>query len=418
MKALLLADVPPCVDYTAGIALTELCAACPPDSVVSCALMTVPDDGRVSDRLSWLKVERHHLPPPYSRFNHWPGLGTFANFLHNSLIRFPNIDRLLPKVLRLAEQCEVDRLWCVLESDPVIRLTARLAKELRVPLYTHVYDPPEWWLRACRFDRFSRNRVLRAFDEAIAMSHRCATVSWNMAEDYRRQYNVETVTVLPCLDRSLAAPRPCSGPVGDQLTIAIAGQLYAADAWESLLSALDSVNWGINGRQVVVRVYGRADATSTPGRHIEYCGWRDQASLINELATCDILYCPYWFDPAFEKEARHCFPSKLAAYTAAGRPILVHAPQYACPVQFVTATHCGLCCHTKDPKDVLGTIQQLASDCPDSDAYGSNARLAFDAHLNTEAVADQFRTFLDVDMSPLHLTSARKRPSLSSRVSV
>ena len=57
--------------------------------------------------------------------------------------------------------------------------------------------------------------------------------------------------------------------------------------------------------------------------------------MLPELRTADLLYCPYWFDPGFERPCRLSFPSKLSTYLKTGVPVLFHGPEYASPRIFL-----------------------------------------------------------------------------------
>ncbi len=144
-KTLLVADVPPCPDFTAGIALSELCQYFSPGKAASFAITSVGMDSQPTDDLAWFPTQKHRVRLPTTRWRNRRLAQAAASYLHNSWTRFPEADRAIPKIVEFAKRMEVDRLWCLLESDLVIRVAAPLARALCVPLYTQVYDPPEWW---------------------------------------------------------------------------------------------------------------------------------------------------------------------------------------------------------------------------------------------------------------------------------
>lgn len=406
-KILLLTDIPPCSDFTAGINLSGWCSLVPRGRLVSFAVSSYVTNWQTPEGLEWMTVESAQVKLPKTGLGKSPVLSGGVTFLHNTFQRFPNINRLISKIAKFAERMDVNRIWCLLESDPVIRIAAPLARAVSLPLYTQVFDPPDWWLRAHKFDRISKSRVLRSFDDAIAMSRRCAATSWNMAEDYRRVYGVETVTLMPSFDSSLAQPAGKQLCHPEHLSIAIAGQLYASSEWDSLLCALDSVGWNIRGRKVIVRVVGGSEIGASPGRRIERLGWLTPSEMVKTLSNSDILYCPYWFDPTFQKEARQSFPSKVSAYAAAGRPIFFHGPDYASPARFVSSTSAGVCCHSLESNDIVDAIVKLMESDVRYSCYAENSRLAFDAFLSTERQREAFEQFLGLnrDLEPIRKAS-------------
>src|SRR5262245_59852605 len=101
-------------------------------------------------------------------------------------------------------------------------------------------------------DGMTARAVIRGFARAIRMSERCATASWHMAAEYHRAYGIETVPVVPSLDPAFALPPSGRPSSAEQFVIAVAGQLYASDAWYALLYALETVKWRVLGKQVII----------------------------------------------------------------------------------------------------------------------------------------------------------------------
>jgi len=71
---------------------------------------------------------------------------------------------------------------------------------------------------------------------------------------------------------------------------------------------------------------------SSPG--ITNGGWVSQSELPTVLANADILFLPYSFSPGARKAVETAFPSKIADYLAAGKPILVLGPKYSSLVRY------------------------------------------------------------------------------------
>jgi hypothetical protein len=153
----------------------------------------------------------------------------------------------------------------------------------------------------------------------------------------------------------------------------------------------------VAGRRARVRVFGRdlQVRTDVP-MSLEFCGWRGEADLIDALAGCDVLYCPYWFDPHFEAEARYAFPSKLVTYLASGRPVLFHGPAYASPARFLEENGAAVQCRSLEPADVLDCLTRLAGDADLYRRLAAAGRAAFDRFFTTHAMRESLRSFLDL----------------------
>ena len=115
------------------------------------------------------------------------------------------------------------------------------------------------------------------------------------------------------------------------------------------------------------------------------------------LSEADLLYCPYWFDPVFETEARLSFASKLTTYFAAGRPVLFHGPDYAAPAAFLKENDAGFICNSNNQPRIIDALNTLAADEELCFRLASNARLAFDKHLTLDTLRSKFAEFLGVD---------------------
>jgi glycosyltransferase involved in cell wall biosynthesis len=301
-------------------------------------------------------------------------------------------------VVAFGREFGADRVWCVLEGQTLIRLALPVARALKVPLYTQVLDPPNWWLRDNRVDGLTTGAVLRRFEKTLRASACCAAVSAPMADEYSQHLGARAVAVMPGLPSALARPPMESPSHSEELTLGLAGQVYASREWDALMSALRSVEWRVCGRPVRIVVLGRRASLSAeaPAR-IEYLGWRPQSETIDILSRLDALYCPYWFDPAFETEARLSFPSKLASYLAAGRPVLFHGPEYASPARFLKDNEAAFFCHSLEPGEI---VERLADVVRDPAAYATvtrNGRRAFDRYLTTASMKAQFYKFLGLD---------------------
>jgi glycosyltransferase involved in cell wall biosynthesis len=405
MKILLLTDIPPCKGYTGGLFMEQLCRLLPEGSV-ACFAVVNPGlkDARISSDLSWLPIEYYEKPREHPPLNFPPrftglaklvGVSALAQDSYTSLVK---IRQIVEKAVEFGRGFGADMLWCLLEGQTMIRLALPVSEGLGVPLLTHVMDPPGWWLRAYRLDRISRVRVLKEFSRAMKNSAGCAAGSWAMAEQYSRDYGTRTVAVLPSVDARLARPPAERIRAGGDLVIGMAGQTYAAAEWHALIAALSNVGWRLHGRDVRIRLLGRAVNLHVDAEaRVEFLGWHPQHEAIKQLSEVDVLYCPYWFDPAFETEARLSFPGKLSTYLAAGRPILYHGPEYSSPGRFLEEHDAAVFCRSLEPSSIIDALTRIASDASLYSRLTRNGRSAFEKHLTLASQRRSFAEFLQVE---------------------
>ncbi len=398
MKILLLTDIPPCLGLTAGLILDQLCRFLPKGSI-ACFIVENPSlDERVSPDLDWIPIEYINKPDE-TAFRVFPReLGSLTAIIQESYNSLIKTKKIVSKAVNFGREFGADLVWCVLQGQTMIRLALPVSRELKVPLLTQVWDPPDWWMRVNRIDSISEFFILKEYERVLRASKGCFTASWAMAQQYKHDYGTRTVPFISSIDSKFALPPASSIQFGNDLIIGMVGQLYSVEEWNALIAALEQVDWKICNRNVKIRLLGhKISVTANRKMNIEFRGWNSQQETINLMAEADILYCPYWFDPAFEKEARLSFPSKLTTYLATGRPVLFHGPEYASPAQFLKANDAGICCHSLEAKKIIDSIFKLVSE-PDLYAkLTQNGRIAFERYLTTEAMKKRFAEFLEVD---------------------
>lgn len=393
---LLLSDAPPCKGYPGTLNLLQMCNQLPHDRLRGFFVVN-PEIGVTIDE-HYRDIPQMLIKKPQERLRSLPGkLGTLQCFLkerYTEAVTIPPITRSIEEFIR-THNCEL--IWCVIQGQTIIRIARELQLHTNIKMVTQVWDPPEWWLRSNLVDSRSQRRILALFDEVIENSNACAAAGWAMAEDYAKRYGVAALPVIAGLAANLAKAPKTKLNDSDTFVIGYAGQIYAWEEWNCLMATLDAVNWRIDNRRVIVRLMGQGHPfwSMTP-KHIEYLGMREQAEVLEILSTCDILYCPYWLTPMFEKEARHSFPSKLTTYLATGRPVLFHGPGYASPARFLKEQNAGLLCTSLYKSELLNTLQRFVFDEELYASLATNGNKAFHSYLTADCMQEQFAKCLEI----------------------
>lgn len=366
VKTLLLTDMPPCSNWTAGIVTAQMCSAFAPGTLCVFAVLNPEVDPHPHPDLRDLPTLFFSQPnEDYSagnlRYGNWSDDEIFAA---ETAVRTEDIPRLIRAAVKFAQTLQVEQVWAVLQGQTMVRMALAVAEALNVPLKSQIWDPFSWWQLArnldpqtCVIDNELLAKTLRASELVIAPSKA-------MAGEIKSQYGVPSQAIITSIAASVAQP-PALGLRRDSvLTIGIAGQFYARDAWLAFYEALDSCGWSIGGRSIIVNVYGSGPPPNSvdPDR-VKLCGWLPQPVLVKTLASeCDICYCPYPFDPKMEEVSRLSFPSKLVVYLASGRPILFHGPSYSSPSKYLEENDAGICVHVMDAASIIASIEQLVND--------------------------------------------------------
>ncbi|MEH3116211.1 MAG: hypothetical protein PGN25_00915 [Methylorubrum populi] len=391
MKLLLLADIPPCRNYTGGLVLAEQCRLLPRGSVSGFIVLNPLLKPELFTDLAHLPLEIADKPSEHGEWEH--GLdGAIAAERHKATVLR---DELVARAVAFGRREKVTAVWAMLEGQTIVRMALPVAQALGVPLCTQVWDPLSWWLREHKVDPVNAAEATVQFDATLRASRACATASWNMAEHYRKTYGIRSVPLISGFAESSGRRPPLHLHRADEVTIGMIGQFYASDAWEALISVLDRENWRIGERTVRIYYLGAALAADSHFRNLVHGGWLSPTDAIDALScNADILYCPYPFRRDMAEVARMSFPSKLVMYAAAGRPILCHAPYDSSPACYLDRNGAGAVVNTLDGRSVFEMIRWMVGDLSVYARFAAAAQQAFRADFTHATMARNVEAFL------------------------
>jgi len=153
------------------------------------------------------------------------------------------------------------------------------------------------------------------------------------------------------------------GEITGEVRIIYTGAIYDAhfDAFKNLLSAIETLD-----RNVWLHVY-----TALPREYLEYHGIRGRVVIHDHVPAAevpaiqheaDMLFLPLAFDSPYPEIIRTSAPGKLGEYLAAGKPVLVHAPQGSFASWYFREHECGAVVDENDSAALARTIEQLLLD--------------------------------------------------------
>lgn len=448
MKILLLTDIPPCKNFTAGLVLDQLCRFLPKESIACFAIVNPAIDAKLTPDLDWIPIAyarkrneaawRFSLRPFIDRVGRLrdkiarihPGLAApfrpiigLMNVLANPartpsrirseigrLLFFPTtwavetlyrriaVPRLAEKAVAFGRAQKVDLVWAVLQGQTLVQIAPEVAARLGVDLVTQVWDPLEWWLLANRIDRLNRRVALADFDRALSASRACITASWAMARDYEARYGTRSIPVITSHPEDWGCTPDLAPFPRDAITIGMAGQFYAGSEWLQLLRAMNMSGWTVRGRPVTITVLGAVPPPGeAPSGRVRHLGWHEQRDGIALLSTLDLLYCPYPFAPDMKEVSRLSFPSKVVMYLAAGRPILLHGPDFASPAIYLRERGAGLVVPDFNAAAIYNGLCRLVDDPALYRELGRNAQRAFQRDFTLPSMRAAFEAALGID---------------------
>lgn len=389
MKILLLTDIPPCTNYTAGIVIQQLCDFLVEEghSIACFNLITAsltPDIP--TSTLTYMPYLRYDKPS--EDWGH--RYGKIGSLICNNYIAIIDLPRIAKKVMHFANKENVELIWSIVQGQSMIKLVRKVASNTGLPYTVQVWDSPEWWLSEYRFDKYTTKSVMKEFGYLLKNSKTCLVASWPMAEEYGKIYGAHCIPVIPGLDDSVNVIQESKEKANSDFIIGFSGQLYAIDEFNVLISALKKLDWKHNGKNIKCVLYGaKFNMSYDFPVNIQIRGWLKQDDLLNELASTDLLYCPYWFSEQFEKIARLSFPSKLTSYLKTKIPVLVHAPDYSSSSRFIKDNAAGYLCNSNKIDDLVKIICEIIDD-PNRNIIGNYGYEAFKKYLTFKTMKKSF----------------------------
>ncbi|MDJ0976113.1 MAG: glycosyltransferase [Planctomycetota bacterium] len=390
-KLLLVAYGAPDEPHAGSLFLRALCRRYPEGKLCRFAVFSKAEPGRVTD---WEGIPVMEAMRPRETVG---GRGMRALRRLTSLwvdwrIRRAQAPRLAAQAAAFGRAQEVEAVWAVLHRPSMIYMAAETARRLGVPLIVTVNDPPEAFAKDLRMHPRAARNMHAAFEACVRGCHGLGTASEPMRRTYLERFGRDSeVLILGPDDDERRAPGTWPN-AGEPLRIGFAGSLYAKAEWMALLRALEEVDWRLAGRDVSICHVGKPPTLPTFAEpHVETKGWCTPDEATDHMAACHVTYLPYWFDPERGPSVRLCFPNKMTAYLAAGRPVFFHGPEESSPAEFLSRYPAGVCCHVLDTPAIRDALASLFADEATYARAVEAARRAMDEELNMAEFVRRFR---------------------------
>jgi glycosyltransferase involved in cell wall biosynthesis len=402
MKTLLLTDIQPSSNLTAGIVTAQMCRFVPQGQLAIFCVQNRHLRPELYSDLAHVPIRVVAKPNELNRQSIWKiPIGDLISVTTETMRRL-TISPLVREAVEFGRQQNATSVWAVLQGQTMVRMAGAVANRLGVPLHVQVWDPLSWWLRSHGVDRLNRKWDLALFDRTLRQAVACATASGPMASHYQARYGTSSRAIIASLDRSVARRPEPRLRKSNELSIGFAGQLYANDEWLRFVQALECTHWRVAGRKVVVRALGHQRPQGIRDENLDFLGWQTQEKAVDLLSNaCDILYCPYPFAASLAEVAKFSFPSKISTYLAAGTPVIFHGPVYSAAALYLKEKRAGLVCDTLGADAVYEAILRLVKDEALYERLARGAQAAFLADFTLDRMEKEVRHFLGYPNSDL-----------------
>jgi len=403
LNTLLLTSSKPGHRNVEEVFLAEMLDCIPRDTVFWAALTPAIDpEVEQNDRLAGFKqllAQKEHFP-------HDPRAWTRFNVLLHQFTRYRYAVRKLTHVTsQLVAVQSPHQLWTVLSSLSVIDVAWGLSKTLQIPTLVQVWDDPLHLLRERRMDHLTRTRTMRHFFELLERADRVAVIGESMQATYAKYTKEQPIIIRHGLNAVVKSEfKPGAST---EFRIGFCGAMYARSAWKCLERALESLEWKLSGRNVVLEVASPEIAfTAERPAMVRYHGWQTKCSSAREsvdravglMSNCDLLYLPQAFEPVSRPLTELSFPTKLSTYVSTGCPILVHTPDYGSLNDFCRTHDFGVVCNELNVKSMADLLVGIANNpIKMQELARGTIRIATDV-LSRQNFRNSVREFLSPDL--------------------
>lgn len=290
----------------------------------------------------------------------------------------------------ILENKDYSFIWLITSTPELILIGKELSKK-GYDIKITVWDDPQYISSNLRLSKSVESIVMDAFRTLLTSAKIGLVISNNMQEDYEKKYNLDSLIVRHGISTQNIS---INNKLDDHINIAFAGSLYCKKEWNSLIDALSSVNWKLQGKDVYIHhigtfpVYG---AKKDP--HIIFHGLKSFDETIKLLSNMHIGYLPYWFSKKFKIAATTSFPGKMSAYVTAGLGIFHHGPDYTEVTKFLKEYPVGFACHSNNSDEIIQRLSSLL-DLISNPEFFEARKSALRNALSSTANISSFKTFL------------------------
>ena len=212
---------------------------------------------------------------------------------------------------------------------------AKVAGDLRIPFHLIMHDD---WPRLSGVIGRSRDWLEERFAQVYCEAASRLCVSPYMAEEYLRRYGASGSVLYPSRSSECPVFEPVLGRVFTHEEEMVIG--YGGNGCPEVVSCLRILASVLAAAKARLCIYGPFAETVKQellaiSSAITFHGMVPYRDMIAGLhATADLLFVPMSFGDESRDNMIVSFPSKLADYTATGRPLLIYGPPFCSAVRW------------------------------------------------------------------------------------
>ena len=315
-KILLLTDLFPCKKYSGSILSAQLCQFLLDEKYdVFCVCIKNPAlvfdyaDDEITSKLTTLFLDK-------------PQENKISKEEYNKQLK-----DIITQTMQFIDENKIDIVWSPIQGETIIHVLNEIEEKRKdIRVIPQIWDPISWGLLELKYSEENTKKILKEFDKVLKNSNSILTSSDEMSNYYKTKYKNKCNTTY--LSFSLDKEEYNINSKSKEFVILMAGQPYASKGIDSLLNALDSINWKYKNKKIIFRFFGNPDYCHfKDDERVDFRGYVPQEVLMEEQKKADLLYCSYFFEdnPVFKEVSQLSYPSKVTSYIPSGVPIMIHS---------------------------------------------------------------------------------------------
>lgn len=269
------------------------------------------------------------------------------------------IKELIKQTYKYIKDNKINIILCPIQGETILKVLIGVNRISKIPYVAQVWDPIEWVLDDLKYSEEEKERIVKAYYRCLKKAQSVLSASHSMAKYFINNYNIKSLPLYSSFEFPLIESKNNSSQ--KEYIILMSGQTYAEKGLNSLFGALEKMNWEYKGKKIIFKYYGSNNPKIFNNEHVIKCGYVDQKVLMEEETKATVLYCPYFFEDNFSLDlvSKTSFPSKIATYIPALRPIMIHASKKSSVYTTFKKYNAGYLIDTMEVEDLGSCLSKI-----------------------------------------------------------
>jgi glycosyltransferase involved in cell wall biosynthesis len=342
------ADLPPCHLNGGPILMHRLLSGYPMDR------LTIACNSALLPRAAATMLPCRHVPLFGTTGTGRWGVGRVRQLIDLSAMG-PNVFALE----RLLRETQAEAVLTVAHGTMFIAAVLA-ASRARKPSVVVVHDDWTWFIGHHTW--VPRRAAPPILGRTLRRATHVYAISDGVQQWLQKDFGIDSEVQLPCADSAVfSAPADRADGI---FRIVFTGAFVECTA-AGLGLMVEALRQGAIGENWTLDLYGpSAAAVAQLGWNdprVTAHGWQSQQEVHKAMSQADLLYVPFAFDEESQRLGRRQFPSKLADYLAARRPVLVSAPAEIAVSRYVRRSECAELVEENSVDAIEAALRRLAS---------------------------------------------------------